>query len=1069
MVTRRMLRPLLLPILLGLLPPLLGAPAPQSYGEWLRALDDAIVVEDRAEVKAAIEALAAQAPPATGREAAGALLLEALPYCLEGEMTGTALATFGRLELPDSGPRLRRALQATLVGIDQAGPFAASYPDLIGQGAAIARELAKVREKAALPELRKLWPLERDKLKTALALTAIAEMADASCEELLIEELGNAGAERRCQALLGLCRLGSSAAPRVMHQWLATGIRKNQAEPIEQVRAGLALWPAAGIPALAAPVQEQLTALRPRSELDKDSRARQLATLEVAVVLGVRGLTESIPGAEALLAAVGARGNVGNGGALHAATARRLLARAGRLELTGWQGHAAASPAPGAWDFGREFVGEHGEDCRLVVDGADLLAGWQREFGVRPKLVERDLSAVDWAKRVVPPDEVQIDPRTGRLRVSPGESGEVQLLGSTVPGHDLFFAWPDQVEIRGNYGYMTCGENWDCGFAIVDISNPEAPRLAFTTYIGSFARGLQLNGDYAYVGNASAGFSTVVQVRDEAAGKPMAGRWVRRFNGGTNLGLDPQAKLLLATQGSSLKFLSLADPAKPKLVATLAMGAAVNDVRAAGDVAAVACKGALKLVTYADPRQPAVVGSLPIANAYSLALADKRAYVTDNTTGSIHIIDLADPAKPVQLGKVEGLNKNGIRCDLEQRDGRLLLYASEYGGGGIRIFDVTAPAKPRLVGRWRNRSLWEKLPGRGGNIADVAVANGRAVVSNFCFGMHVLDVTDPAAPRLAGEVRAAGEAGNLVALDENTVAVEDFCQGLLLFDCTDPAKMQAVGQYPNGGRSWPGVGWRDPVFYFSTQFPPGIVAVDCTDRRRPRPTAFLKTGIGVGASRMLGVGDWLFAAHRFGYSIMVLDLAEPRQPRRVAYLRGTSAFPDFAAAEQLLIVAEGSDREAGPLALFDIADPPAIRLVTRFAVPGGIRHVTAAGQIVWASGPEGLFALDVGNPFAVRLLAHLPHRLKQIKAAGGLLYAIQGKGVSAYRLPRWPPTSPEWGKLEALESLGRIPKLHPRWLCGMDVKASRLYAVAYNRLYAVRVPWSRLPPAPPELLLPTKD
>jgi hypothetical protein len=493
------------------------------------------------------------------------------------------------------------------------------------------------------------------------------------------------------------------------------------------------------------------------------------------------------------------------------------------------------------------------------------------------------------------------------------------------------------------------------------------------------------------------------------------------------------------------------DPENPQKLSTVPI-TLVNEVRALNGVACVAAgeDGAV-FIGYEDPRQPKKLSTFPLKTASDVELHEDVAFVSDSGDGAIVLLDISEPAAPRLVSRIEGLNCNTIRMSLSRRGDRELLFVAEYGACGMRIFDVTDRTAPVALGRWSvGQTAVLTPPGRVGNIADVAVEGNLAVVSNFTYGIQVLDVADTRNLRLLGEARAAGEADNVRVIDDGIAAVEDFCQTLLIMDARDADHIAVRGQYHWGGRNWPGVMYRSPYFYVSGQFPAGIATVDLTDPFNPRPVHFLETDNGVGEICMRPSGQYALIASRYGYGIRVLDLTKPDAPKLLSPSRlGTiGPFPDIDVTESLVVAAcEG-------LAIYDATVPERTHLMARIYSTAG--SVAVRGDIAFCSTGEGLEAVDISNPIMPRVLARLQiPGLGCVRVRGGYLYALEGNHLAVFRLPDWPAASPEWAKLQRLDCMGTTDELG-RFL-QFDVRGDRLYCIDYNKFYCISVPWSQAP------------
>jgi len=116
------------------------------------------------------------------------------------------------------------------------------------------------------------------------------------------------------------------------------------------------------------------------------------------------------------------------------------------------------------------------------------------------------------------------------------------------------------------------------------------------------------------------------------------------------------------------------------------------------------------------------------------------------------IYDVADPVNPRLLAHVEipaGWHSHKVRA----RDGVMIVNHERHGdggdagfGGGLGIYDVSAPARPRLIHKWRTT---------GGGVHRFDFDGRHAYISPTAEGyvgniVLILDLQDPAHPREAG-------------------------------------------------------------------------------------------------------------------------------------------------------------------------------------------------------------------------------------------------------------------------------------------------------------------------------
>jgi len=101
-----------------------------------------------------------------------------------------------------------------------------------------------------------------------------------------------------------------------------------------------------------------------------------------------------------------------------------------------------------------------------------------------------------------------------------------------------------------------------------------------------------------------------------------------------------------------------------------------------------------------------------------------------NRRNGITVLDLTDPAHPNPVSHFTDQMTGGVHNTWI--DGHLV-YAINYGTHDVKIVDIADPAAPRLVGEWG-------LPKEGRYLHDVTILDGLAYLSYWDDGMVILDV-----------------------------------------------------------------------------------------------------------------------------------------------------------------------------------------------------------------------------------------------------------------------------------------------------------------------------------------
>ena len=246
----------------------------------------------------------------------------------------------------------------------------------------------------------------------------------------------------------------------------------------------------------------------------------------------------------------------------------------------------------------------------LGLDATSDTYARQRRYAERLRPVFADLSDdSSWRAHHVVPGIVAIDPRVGRFKFAAGDNEPLQVIGSArLPnGHT------DDIKVVGDYAYLANEEIY-MGFAVVDVSNPAAPRLTGTLAMDGFPARLDVLFPFAYV-------------------------------------LD----------GYRLRVINVSDPANPSMAATLALGDGCYGVALHQSATGTfACVGGRKpgseettfwMIDISQPAAPQIVAELPLGPKQfvsSLTVDGNVAYVSVEKSGT-HVIDVTVPNAPHRI------------------------------------------------------------------------------------------------------------------------------------------------------------------------------------------------------------------------------------------------------------------------------------------------------------------------------------------------------------------------------------------------------------------------------------
>jgi hypothetical protein len=293
-------------------------------------------------------------------------------------------------------------------------------------------------------------------------------------------------------------------------------------------------------------------------------------------------------------------------------------------------------------------------------------------------------------------------------------------------------------------------------------------------------------------------------------------------------------------------------------------------------------------------------------------------------------------------------------------EGDLAVYSS---GRVLVVADVAVPSDPVELGR-------VVLPGV---IQDVDLVGDRVYAAMGVFGLAVVDLGDPEAPVLRGQVAAGvGETIDVAVVEPHAFTVElehvtEYASlaHLDVIDVSDPSRPVLVGSVETAYRLSAKLAASGDIVYMaaaSSGWPNGprggVSAWDMSDPERPtelpspNPSLTGAWGIAVAAGSLFVLG---------GSGLEVFDLGDPASPVPVGHLEwdyGFGRLGDLAVFEGLAVVAS-----AYGLTTLDVSDLEHPTFVGSLGRPGNGLRVAAHGPIAAVvADAGGLRIIDVENP-----------------------------------------------------------------------------------------------------------
>jgi hypothetical protein len=474
--------------------------------------------------------------------------------------------------------------------------------------------------------------------------------------------------------------------------------------------------------------------------------------------------------------------------------------------------------------------------------------------------------------------------------------------------------------------------------------------------------------------------------------------------------------------------ISIANPSAPVEVGRYDTPSIACDVAKAGDYAYVADNGALLAIGVADPAHPSLVGVCDSLGAVAVAVEGRYAYVA--CAGGLRVVDLLDPANPVSRG-VCPTRSWGVDIALIEH----YAYVSDYFYGLI-IIDVTDPDSPTEA-----NSMYLGC----GRTVRITKPLACALGSELVF----LDVTDALHPRSIGVYQPNGLYGGVVIANGHAY-LTDAAYWLLAIDISDPSNTHQVGQCQLSGAATDVVA-RGQYLYVGTTGS-GLSVVDISDPDSPREVG--NADDIWPAERVALTGNLACIAAQMQVSLV--DVSVPSAPRQVGAVTEVWYASSAEARDTLVYIADASPPDGG-LRIVSVADPANPRQAALLHPPVEYTpDVALTGTVACvAGGDSGVQVIDVSDPAFPTLRGRVGGfgATRRVAASGQFAYVAAASGFTVVSVAD--PDSPRVvGYYRRANARGRIVA-DGGYIYFVD--GAKGLCVCENLLYGVAEPGSTSP------------
>ncbi|MCP8616303.1 LVIVD repeat-containing protein [Salirhabdus salicampi] len=281
------------------------------------------------------------------------------------------------------------------------------------------------------------------------------------------------------------------------------------------------------------------------------------------------------------------------------------------------------------------------------------------------------------------------------------------------------------IETQGNYLYVgIIGE----GMKIYDISDPASPVEIGWYASPGYQNDVAVSGKVALLAtdppDADPGFE-IIDISDPTNPTLIANYNERRAHAISFVG-----ELAFPSGNQNMDIIDLRNPSNPKVIGTFEAHATIHDVHVSGNRAYLATGSGqgMQIVDISDPTNPKEV-SLTIDSEtdyshetipnedHSIVVMSDESYSTSAPGGELTFYDTSDESDPNLLSKFfisdEGMPPGFYSAHNFQVDGDKIITA--WYTGGTRVIDISNPANPVEIGHFMpdGAVTWESLTHKG--------------------------------------------------------------------------------------------------------------------------------------------------------------------------------------------------------------------------------------------------------------------------------------------------------------------------------------------------------------------
>ncbi|MBP6859832.1 MAG: beta-propeller fold lactonase family protein [Candidatus Magasanikbacteria bacterium] len=318
----------------------------------------------------------------------------------------------------------------------------------------------------------------------------------------------------------------------------------------------------------------------------------------------------------------------------------------------------------------------------------------------------------------------------------------------------------------------------------------------------------------------------------------------------------------------------------------------------------------------------------------SVYVLGRYAYVTNETSSTISVVDISNPSVPVQISTTSvDAGPHGIYVS-----GRYA-YVAGASNNSVAIVDISNSKSPIQVGSVSVPSV----------IRDIQVVGKYAYLNYDSGGIIVLDVSNPRAPALVVSTSFSGTNPNAIAVSGRYAYLAEDAARILVVDISNPAAPILVGS-TTVGLSPQAIAVSGRYAYIANAGENTMSVVDISNPLAPVQVA--TTTVGSTPLSIAVSGRYAYVANALSSTISVIDIINPLAPRQLALVSvGTNILPAdiFISGRYAYTANIASGTLSGTMSVIDLSGTEVSSLIAHSAEVGSIQSrndIFAQGNIM---------------------------------------------------------------------------------------------------------------------------